>query len=56
VFFIEVLIEILFGEVLWFLGAISRCPSKSFVPNPGTKGFSLPSGLGDSFSKEYFRI
>ncbi|OXE99859.1 hypothetical protein B0A63_11190 [Flavobacterium johnsoniae UW101] len=29
----------------YFLGAFSRCSLQSFVPNTGTKGFPLPSGL-----------
>lgn len=26
---------------------LSRCPLQSLMPNPGTRGFSLPSGLGE---------
>ena len=38
-------------EFIFKLGALSRYPLQSFVPNPGTKGFSLLSGLGELFSK-----
>jgi hypothetical protein len=41
---------------LEFSGAISRCSFQSFVPNPGIKGFSVPSGLGELFSKEVLLI
>ncbi|WP_262493550.1 hypothetical protein [Flavobacterium branchiophilum] len=40
----------------FLLGAISSYPLQSFVPNPGTKGFPLLSGLGQSFSKATFFI
>jgi len=36
---------IFFGLILFF-GAFSRYPLQSFLPNPGTKGFPLLSGLG----------
>jgi len=38
-------------KFIFKLGALSRYPLQSFVPNPGTKGFSLLSGLGELFSK-----
>jgi len=36
----------IFLGLIFFFGAFSRYPLQSFVPNPGTKGFSLLSGLG----------
>jgi len=36
--------------LLIVLGAISRYPLQSFVPNTGTKGFSLLSGLGHAIN------
>jgi hypothetical protein len=35
-----------FFLVYFFFGAFSRYPLQSFVPNTGTKGFPLLSGLG----------
>jgi len=35
-----------FFGLKFFFGAFSRYPLQSFAPNPGTKGFSLLSGLG----------
>ena len=33
-------------EMFWIIfRSYSCCPSKSFVPNPGTKGFSQPETL-----------
>ncbi|UTN04327.1 hypothetical protein L0669_00125 [Flavobacterium bizetiae] len=37
-----------------YLGAISRYPLQSFVPNAGTKGFPLLLGLGEQLSKEVY--
>jgi hypothetical protein len=40
------------GLEFLFFGAISRCPFQSFVSAvAGTKGFSLPSGLGTKLHK-----
>jgi len=35
----------IFLGLIFFFGAFSRYPLQSFVPNNGTKGFSLLSGL-----------
>jgi hypothetical protein len=35
-------------QIFWdFYHPFSRFPFQSFVPNPGTKGFPLQSGLSD---------
>jgi hypothetical protein len=36
----------MYFSLVVFLGAVSCYPFQSFVPNPGTKGFPLLSGLG----------
>jgi len=49
---ITVVLVVIFGciffRLILFFGAFSRYPFQSFVPNPGTKGFSLLSGLGSA--------
>jgi hypothetical protein len=41
---------VFFFGLIFFFGAFSRYPLQSFVPNPGTKGFPLLSGLGQNHS------
>jgi hypothetical protein len=49
VFFVDLIVL-----ELIFLGAISRYPLQSIVPNTGTIGFSLLSGLGNPAQQNIF--
>lgn len=42
-YFLGLMLVLSFGIIFW---SSSRCTLQSFLPNPGRKGFPLPSGLG----------